>query len=380
MEVPPTILDLRTIHLVVALTFMIQGSVVALQGRESRAYPGISAFLLSTGALGIGFLLQSFFLWLPRGLSGLSASLLLFWGVALQYVALAQFLGRKPSLVLRLLAIAGTLFLVVLGVVPGPIPFVAVREALAIPFLLGTVGLFHWARFEGFRVGAILSTLSFVGYGVLSVVRVVRGWLDPTQMAPGPNLSNDLDALFFFILGFVWTSGFLLMINQRLQSELRGLATLDPLTNCLNRRALERLVEAEDIRFGRSKRPYSIVLLDLDRFKAINDTRGHATGDLVLVRCAEAVRRGIRTGDSLARWGGEEFLILLPESTVDDGAHLAERLQHQVSQTDFGPDLAVTFSAGVAEVRPGEKGEDVWRRADQALYRAKEHRNRVVTD
>jgi diguanylate cyclase (GGDEF)-like protein len=168
------------------------------------------------------------------------------------------------------------------------------------------------------------------------------------------------------------------MVNQRLQAELKALASRDSLTGCLNRRAMGQRIEDEHDRFHRYGRPFSVVLVDLDRFKAINDTRGHGVGDQVLVRTAEVLTQTLRTGDAVARWGGEEFLILLPETEGEAAVVLAERLRLAIAGHAFDlGDVVVTFSAGVAGARNDETVEELCARADRALYRAKETRNRV---
>jgi diguanylate cyclase (GGDEF)-like protein len=169
------------------------------------------------------------------------------------------------------------------------------------------------------------------------------------------------------------------MINQRLQADLLRLATRDPLTGCLNRRAMTERLEGELLRFRRYDRKFSMVLLDLDRFKVINDRWGHAAGDEVLSKVAQVLHGALRGGDSLSRWGGEEFLVCLPETPLVEAARLADRLRDLVADQTFGfADVSVTFSGGVAEVGPGESIDALCRRADQALYRAKETRNRTV--
>ncbi len=166
--------------------------------------------------------------------------------------------------------------------------------------------------------------------------------------------------------------------------ELRRLATRDALTGLLNRRAFDELLAQEAERARRLERPLALVVLDLDHFKNVNDTRGHPTGDAVLSAVARLLEAEVRTIDKVARIGGEEFAVLLMETDGAAGLAVAERLvaavrAQPVVVTD-GESLAVTVSAGVAELSSREeKAEAFLAAADKALYGAKhEGRDRAV--
>lgn len=157
----------------------------------------------------------------------------------------------------------------------------------------------------------------------------------------------------------------------------------DQLTGTLNRRGLDEAFEREIAIRNRSGRPLALALLDVDNFKKLNDTYGHQAGDGALVHLSRVIRQTMRPNDSVARFGGEEFLILLPDSTADEAAQAIVRLQRSLTKHFFlheSEHLLITFSAGVTEHAPGEKQSDVIGRADKALYRAKAAgKNRVVT-
>lgn len=165
--------------------------------------------------------------------------------------------------------------------------------------------------------------------------------------------------------------------------ELRGRAETDPLTRLLNRRGFEGSVKK---RIAKAKeRCFSIVVCDVDHFKEINDSYGHADGDAVLVRIAALLKENLRGLDEAARFGGEEFVMLLSDVNRDDALVLIERLRRVIEQTRFGSGnlrrRRITASFGVAEYRVGEDLEDAIRRADRMLYAAKRNgRNQALVD
>ena len=166
--------------------------------------------------------------------------------------------------------------------------------------------------------------------------------------------------------------------------QIRQLATHDDLTGLLNRRAMLDRMQLEQRRSLRSGSPLLIAQLDIDHFKAVNDTHGHAAGDLVLQSFADTVRRNVRDTDVLARWGGEEFVLLLCDTPAADAVTLMERLRQavqamQVPVPQGGQPITVTVSIGLARHAPADPLAGTLERADQALYAAKAGgRNRVV--
>ena len=162
-------------------------------------------------------------------------------------------------------------------------------------------------------------------------------------------------------------------LRDQLFERERGLEELafsDELTRLYNRRFLTRQLSALVRSATRHQRTLSIVLVDIDRFKSINDEHGHARGDAVLARVAARMLRVLREEDYAGRWGGEEFLVLLPDEDESGAQATAERLRHSVGDRPVAG-LHVTISAGHATWVPGETPDDVLRRADKALYAAK---------
>lgn len=160
--------------------------------------------------------------------------------------------------------------------------------------------------------------------------------------------------------------------SLRHAAAMRQLATTDPLTGLANRRSFTEVVTGILARSKRSGAPLALIVADLDHFKRINDTFGHDTGDRVLREVAQVIKTLCRQGDHSARWGGEEFVILLPDTPASGAAHFAERLRQQIATIEIAPGQPVTLSQGLTLHQAADSLDDLLRRADAALYRAKE--------
>jgi diguanylate cyclase len=167
--------------------------------------------------------------------------------------------------------------------------------------------------------------------------------------------------------------------NKRIEE----LAELDDLTGSFNRRCIMHFLNEEIARARRTNLPCSIALIDLDWFKRINDTYGHPTGDEVLKTFAITVFANIRSVDRFGRYGGEEFLLLLPDTPLETATRTLDRLRRIIAELDwsaFSPGMRVTVSAGIASLNPNETPDSFLARADGALYKAKaEGRNRIAS-
>lgn len=174
-------------------------------------------------------------------------------------------------------------------------------------------------------------------------------------------------------------------ITDRKKKELQlfDQATRDPLTKCYNRRQFEELAKKEVQRSRRYNHPFCLFMIDADHFKNVNDTHGHAVGDLVLQALADCCRRTLRESDIVARFGGEEFVILLPEASIENAHRVAERLRIKISKlvvkNEQNEDVQFTVSIGLVSSTVTDNIAEMLKMSDEALYEAKEHgRNQVV--
>ncbi len=175
----------------------------------------------------------------------------------------------------------------------------------------------------------------------------------------------------FLFLVILW------MVRTYIRGELEVMAQCDPLTGLWNRRAFEVIAETQQQIARREERPLSLLIVDIDRFKRINDEHGHQRGDEVLKAIAELLTSQFRKVDAVCRIGGEEFVVVLNDADQDRALALAEKLRQRLEEATLS-DLPVTASFGVATHRDGDNVRSMLSRADQALYRAKEAgRNRV---
>lgn len=233
--------------------------------------------------------------------------------------------------------------------------------------------------------------LSFVGFLMLAMI---MAWRAATSAEYDPRV--ELIHFVYTAIVMAATSSLAITVS-RLRAKLaaqkkelktalalnRELATRDALTGLLNRRAMVEVLAHEQSRVDRGADAVSLALIDIDWFKRINDDHGHGVGDTVLQRFTVVLEDEMRASDALARWGGEEFLLLMPEADLYAANLVVDRMRNRLEREDLSdihPTLKLTFSAGIAQFARGECYTATIHRADQALYRAKESgRNRVET-
>ncbi|KRB92978.1 hypothetical protein ASE26_28650 [Duganella sp. Root198D2] len=318
---------------------------------------------------------------LPDELVLPAANTCLVWGIGLSMVGTRRFFGAPPGWrifhavwVLELAAILWWLL------AEPSFP----RRATAFSFLVAVFYLDQLRLVWRHRTPHFTSWF----FGVLLALQVVnvltRGVAamfingeaaDLMQRSP---LVNVYLALANFMT-LLMTVAFLMLATRKLQKILEQRSTHDPLTGVLNRRGFLQGFSGVRARQQRHDSPLSLMAIDLDLFKAINDQHGHAQGDKVLVHVASVVMRSVRQCDLVARFGGEEFVVLLPETALPQAQQLAQRIQAQLHECQQPGVPSCTISIGVASQQtPAESLDSLLSRADAALYRAKANgRNRT---
>lgn len=305
--------------------------------------------------------------------------------LTLQMAAIREFHGRATSIwwhVLPVLAVAGMFVFVmndsIVRIILHGVVFGVGALALAVmvqrlnPESRGSA---RWLMLGGYLIGA--ATL-----GSRAVVSVVDPGAIPSFL--GPSAFQGINFLFVLAVILVTSVGFLLLHKERSEEAAQKLALIDPLTGAFNRRTFLELAEKEIARTRRARGSLSLIMLDLDHFKQMNDRNGHLAGDEVLKGVVAITLTCLRKEDFLVRYGGEEFCILLPSVAIDRAAVMAERIREAVEQARFsfkGRALSVTISIGVTtlSMEGNENVDTVVNRADEALYAAKKAgRNRVV--
>ncbi|MEO6277586.1 GGDEF domain-containing protein [Roseateles sp.] len=313
-------------------------------------------------------------------LSGLSlAGITAFYGLVRS--GLGRHLGHDPSLTLPQ-SLFGALITAWGYAVDPPL-----RGAIIAIMLLNLVwGMFVLSQRQAF--GLYLFGLAALG-GAMGYGAVT----DPVNFPPA------VEALHFSFAAILMTAVSVLSVNMaRMRAklgartaELRAaleriqyLAHHDELTSISNRRHLSERLAAEQLNQRQNGQTMSLVLIDIDHFKAVNDNHGHPAGDAVLRHFAATLQTTLRSTDFAGRWGGEEFLVVTPQASAETAATLVERLRETLAATSFDsvvPGLRITFSAGVAECAPGEDLHLAIDRADRRLYQAKQTgRDRTVSE
>ena len=294
----------------------------------------------------------------------------------------SEVLGLSPSLLARAQAVFAIACIVAAYAVIGP----ARGSTLAILLVVMVFCAFTLTPGQA-------HAMSLFALVLLGSVMWLMSRSDPQRFEPGQELVNfTLAAVLLAAVSFL--TGQLSLLRGRLKAQktelaealvrIEQMATRDDLTLLANRRHMNELLAYEKQRHERKGHTLCVALIDIDHFKRVNDTHGHAAGDRVLREFAKSAQAAVRTTDVLGRWGGEEFLLMLPDTELGAAAQVLARMQDRVAglQVDVGgAPLNVTFSAGVTASRAGEPIAAAIERADRAMYAAKAAgRNRVVRE
>lgn len=377
--------DLRTVALFIAMTFLVQATAIGAQAfliRELQQYRGVSAALLANLCVAVGLIFRLFAEQLPDFVGIILASILILTGPSLFYVALGQLAGLPYSKVLVSAVIAAALFFLLYYTYwknsIGMRMVIVSLGSLVMIFLL--IYQLWRTRQTSLRFSANLMLIPFLICGIFLIGRTISIGLDPPEGMFSNTPVQSATYLLSFAISFFWSTGFILMVSQRLKNDLMEIATIDVLTRIPNRRATLGFLEKELSQAERSQSEISVLLIDIDNFKQVNDKWGHSVGDHALAKTASIFQSMIRKQDWVGRWGGEEFLMILPGSPGCDAEALAERVRSGIASSEYrhgNASFGITISIGVTCAKPTDPIDQILKNADKALYRAKRTKNTV---
>ena len=370
--------DIRSALLVGALLTLMIGLVLLVVGRSmSAAYrPSLHWWVAATLLQPAGFVLLSLRDTLSPFMSILVANALIAMGLAAYVVALRHFFqlpsGRGP---MALLVAAAVLVSFYWGILEPDLTkrLIAVSVVLAMVLAASASLIYRHSR------GAVrhVTGVAFAASAAIMGYRAVMLMFDPGQVSTVFELTHVqlLTYAVGSVLPVIGTIGFLLLCTERSQHELERAARVDYLTGCYNRRAIEELATQNMASARRHGVPLSVLVLDIDHFKRINDDLGHAIGDLALVESVARIRSTLRAEDALGRLGGEEFIVLMPSADAASAVQAGERIRLSFSAQPLrmdGHQRRVTLSIGVATLAPMDRQfSQLLQRGDRAMYAAK---------
>ncbi len=367
---------------IVSMTvFTLSVSVLAWR---NRVVVGMKWFAFGLVALLAKLILQGLEGKVPAVLGNMVPNELYLISSVLQLMGLHWFVRRTPFRNVWLFAAIGLSLVAYTAMFLGKIPYGG--NVINIPNVVVCAGsawfLLKYGRAAVSHVAAVVLTGE-------AAVMLYRAWLtNINYVRPWATVNAETDPRWLYSLALAaffatcMVMCYLWFLVTELSRVLAEQARTDPLTGALNRRAMEEAALRETARSIRHGRGLCMIVLDVDHFKLLNDTRGHAAGDCALQALVSQVKAMLRENDLIARTGGEEFTVLLPETSASAGIVAAERVRQAIEALvvpfEGGP-IQFTVSAGVAQFDPSQGGwEAMMRRADTAMYVAKEHgRNSV---
>ena len=373
-------IDPRTI---VLLTGIMGGLMSVVLYFLRRNYPpsvkGLGEWSMATALLFFGGLAAAARGKAPDLVSIGGANLLIFMGVYWQFVGSQRFFGLQPNVVPRMLLIVSLTLLSGWYTVfdPSYLPRLMI-SVLTMTYLFSIHAHLIYTRgspsfAHRFALGILLTAIAS------QVLRFANAWIYPLGTGILDNTPHNLMYVVAYpFVMLLFSISLVLLATDRVRAEFEHLATHDSLTNALTRRHLTEVCQQELERCTRHGRVMSLLLIDVDHFKAINDSRGHQAGDQVLVQFVAAVNTLLRSADTMGRLGGEEFVVLLPETSLEVARVVAERIRAKVAE--LVKPAPFTVSIGVTTNKAANDTVDaLMARADAAMYLAKEKgRDRVV--
>lgn len=368
-------IDLRGIFLLTALASGVCAAALALHPSHRTLNRSRMAWAAGYGFLGAGWALLAVRYHVPMALSVIGANVALLTGFACTIAGLEGFAGRplRSWIVLAtgLLTLVVFTGLFIIAPSNGNVR-VATAGLLATSIAAYAVWIIRANRGRFSDTAGTVLLWTFGAIAVLSLARVVFAGLgtidvDFRNAALSEALVFGTFAIITMILGFAYMR----LISLDVIMRLERVAWHDSVSGAFTRGLFETRLQAEMDRAERFDMPLTLVLFDIDHFKAVNDTRGHTFGDQCLAAVVDRATTVIRRIDTLARFGGDEFAVLLPGTDLDGAHRVANRLRQAVSDADVVQQTGITLSLGVAQYRPDEDADTLLTRTDGALYVAK---------
>jgi len=378
-------LDVRTIYLVLAVLSITQALLMFYVRQVHYNSSYVAEWARGNGLIALGLCLVVLSEIVSPTLLSILSYMLIIWGSMHIAFGVALVSGKRPQWSLCRV-ICGIFFLAYALAysvnLQGFGGIVLFTIASSIFFGYSVYCCFSAQRDE-LRGSLLLVAILSVAYIVSLCFNLIGSYLSSASHAESGSLWHSSALIVNIVLGFAQTIMLIVITSHRLQMDLQQQATHDPLTNLFNRRALTTLAERDIARSNRRGTLISVLMIDADHFKKINDAYGHAVGDAVLIAIAKKIEIGLRTEDVLARFGGEEFVVMLPDTSLKHACEVAERIRIAIANIAL-PVLPeghrFTVSIGVAERRGVQQSfDELVAMADQALYQAKKNgRNKVI--
>lgn len=371
--------EIKTFVLIATLVVYLCTIVIGLSWYyNKKRLNGLLLFFLGFASSAIGSNLAYFYGSLPQILTVFLANILMFATFAFMAFGMAGFLGinlRKWPYLVYSSAFA-ILYYVYTFVQPDVRMRIMLFSGMAIPICIHIIYLIFNSPNPEDKSHASAVNVVYILFGILNSLRFYFAFMGDYSAGSYYAVTMTDNTLVTFTLLLLVSTAFSLqlMINKRLFSEVVSLAVTDPLTGLFNRRKTEELLKQEIERNDRYGTPFSVLLADIDHFKDINDSFGHDVGDRAIVHVTNLLTSNTRKADLIGRWGGEEFIIILPELDANEARLAAGKLVRKISENRFDlgkEDVGITVSIGVAEFEPKSTVHTLIKNADRALYQAK---------
>jgi len=369
--------DIRSLLVAVALTSIFCAGARLLLWRMHSSIPGLAHWTLAGGAGTLSLILILFHgiqQW-PPALS--LAQLFVVIGLVLAWDGFRRFIGKSPVSLKTIVSITSfVLIWVAITHFQHSIQLRAMGNTILVAALSAIIA---YELLTVRKPTALAMHATGWIYAINAGAFIIRAIITDQSAPPTGPLNPDGFAVFMLLwwlcMTIAITLGMVLMTSERLQADLDSKANRDPLTGALNRRAFSVIAEKEMARATRYDTPLSLLMMDLDKFKQINDKLGHEAGDVILRRFVTIAGEALRDEDVFCRFGGEEFVALIPNASAKQALIVAERLRtaFAIDSQTVDKSRLFTVSIGIAELAQEENIENLLCRADVALYIAKKN-------